>query len=201
MHTNNNPNRNVKAGGYSGLWKLVGKAIATKPGQVRILLNKHGIKVGQGQDHQVLMDGILLGLGSANQSFQTDISSLLSDISQEDHFIQAIAAAVGAVAGAIGSGQQKKAAKEQANAIKADAKAKTLSSILAYKAQQDQTRVQATIQQGQIKAQREQTESKRTQTIVIVAGIAVALIVIVLFISQKKGTQPVIRTAMPAMNK
>lgn len=174
---------NVLSQRSSQVFGLVGKAIAQRPKKIRELLDKHSIPIRQGNDAQALVDGVLFALERKGKEFQNDLSSLLET---EDHFLGAIAGAVGAVAGVVKGNQE-------AKAMKAQAKAQTLSAIFAYKAQQDQNRLEElklrTQSQNQISQKNEPVKKSGTQTnktILIVIGVAVALILLVLVIYQSK---------------
>jgi hypothetical protein len=177
----------------SQVFDLVGKAIATQPVKVRALLDKHSIPIRQGNDAQALVDGVLFALERKGKEFQNDLSNLLQ---AEDHFLGAIAGAVGAVAGAV-KGRQ------EAKAMKAQAKAQTMSAIFAYKAQQDQTRLEElklrAQAQNQPKVNNTQEKKKdllNNKTILIVAGVAVAIVIIILAVL-KKQAQPAISIQQP----
>jgi hypothetical protein len=158
---------------HSELWKLLGKAIVKRPREIIQLLNRHRIFIRMRDDHKELVDGILQGLERNDKVFNQELSRLLSFL-EEDQFIGAIAQAVGAVAGAVGSGQQKKSARASANAMQEQARAQTLSSVLAYKAQQDANRLEELKLRQNGKTKQKGIESK---TLVIIIGVAVALVI------------------------
>ena len=173
---------------HSQLWKSVGKAIAKSPGDVAQLLTKHNIFLKKKDDAKELLEGILSGLERNSKSFNIALANLLE---REDQFIGAIAGAIGQVAGAIGSGQQKKAMKEQA-------RAQTFSSLLAYKAQQDANHIE-----GLKLLQKQNTKPPKREldkTLVIIIGVAIALVVVGLVYYQR--SQPkVIQTITQPLKK
>lgn len=182
----------------SELWKLLGKAIAKKPLEVIHLLNKHRISLRKKDDDKELVNGILQGLQRNDHVFNQELSRLLSSI-EEDQFIGAIAGAVGQVAGAIGSGQQKKSARATANAMQEQARAQTLSSILAYKAQQDASRIEELKLRQKVQAKQQGIESK---TLVIIIGVVIAVIIIGLVYHQRNlSTKTIHPVTQPIFKK
>jgi hypothetical protein len=152
------------------LWRLIGKAIAKHPHKVQRLLHAHAIPIAS-SDERALVDGIMRGFEQGGKSFQRSLSGLLhSQTEDEDHFVGAIAGAVGQVAGAIGSGQQNKAMKEQA-------RAQSLTAIMAYKTQQEQTR----LEELKLRQNQKPPGAKRkvsTKTLLIIVGAAIAILTV-----------------------
>jgi hypothetical protein len=177
------------------IFSLIGRAIAERPLSIRKLLARHKIIVRNGKEDQTLAEALLYGLQLGDKNFQRDLTNLLS---QEDQFVGQIAGAVGSIASAIGSGAQNKVLKEQA-------RNESLATILAYKAQQDQIKLeQAKLQQGQGQTRQRkntpvdnQTTFSQNETIMIVAGVIVVLVLIMLFKNinrQPKILTPVVNT-------
>jgi hypothetical protein len=175
---------------YVELWKLVGKAIVERPDLVFRFLQKHGIRVSKKDDSAHLTDGVIFGLQRNDKTFNHELTKLLSSFEKENQFIGAIAQAVGAVAGAVGSGQQKRAAKASAKAMKEQARAQTLSSVLALKAQQDANRLE------ELKL-RQKSKGLDNKTLSIIIGVVVALLIIGLVYYQKTSLPKTVPITQP----
>jgi hypothetical protein len=164
---------------------LVGKAIAERPLELRRLLARYRIIVGNGKEDQTLAEAVLYGLQLGDRNFQQELSAMLSG--SEDNFVGAIAGAVGSIANVVGGAQQSKAMKEQT-------RNESLATILAYKAQQDQNKLnQARLRLDQQKKRPENPPSKssQTETLLIAGGVIVALLIMMVFYQTRKQTQQV----------
>lgn len=173
---------NTISSDHSSLWKLVGKTIATNPAGVENLLRQHNLLVNQKADSDTLVNGIMNGLNVNNARFKNDLTELLSGKDEYDNFINAIAGAVSSVANVVGGAQKNKAIKLQAKATREQAKSQTLQSLLAYKAQQEQNKMEKQkLDQGLKKSSKE----SQLKTWLLIGGVAVALVIVGLVVRQQ----------------
>jgi len=134
---------------------LLGIAISNEPLRIKRLLENYGIQVKAQPTPQELINKTLFLIEQNNKAFNYDLAELLTRQVIPDNYdgfnaqdvagatdganvtvgsdpVSAIAGAIGSIASIFGNVQQKKMLKEQA-------KSQTMSSILAYKAQQEQS--------------------------------------------------------------
>jgi len=127
---------------------LLGVVIADHPEKVRKLLRDFGIETREKPTGRELTHKVLYAIDKKGSRFHLELAQLIADKlpsqgktnssgkqSQEDSFAGAIAGAVGAIATTIGSISGKKQKQREASQ-------QTLSTMLAYKAQQEQLAAQ-----------------------------------------------------------